>query len=240
MKIHKYLLGAALLAAAGTANAGLYGEVGITSDYDFRGISQSAGDPAFFGELGWEFDFGLYAGVWASSIDFGDCCDEDYEADLYIGFANEIGDSGVEYDIGYVEYTYPGTSPDIDYGEFYGGISIENFSTYLWYSDDVYGLDLGNGWYIEGNLDFDFFWDTTLTAHMGYVWGDAFDGANAIEAGNPTYFDYGLYLTKEIGGLVLKAFWVDTDMSSPWKVGSGPFQNDSRFGAQVSFVFGTD
>ncbi len=72
--------------------------VGVTSNYIWRGISQTDDAAAVSGGLDWSGASGLYAGTWVSNVDFGACCETSYELDLYGGFANEVGDFG--YDVG--------------------------------------------------------------------------------------------------------------------------------------------
>src|SRR5262245_17315095 len=86
MKQVKILSAAALLALAGTANAGVSSTITATNDYDFRGITQSAKDFAIQASLDYAHDSGWYIGAWASTIDWGDSFDSDVEVDLYTGF----------------------------------------------------------------------------------------------------------------------------------------------------------
>ena len=73
------LAAAGLLAATGAA-ADITGNVGLTTDYVFRGISQTDEKPAIQGGLDYAHSSGAYAGVWASNVDFNDgdvlqrCC----------------------------------------------------------------------------------------------------------------------------------------------------------------------
>lgn len=73
----------------------------ITSDYISRGVSNSDGKPAFQAYM--EASYGMaYAGLWGSSVDFGD--DNTAELDLYAGIRPEFGK--VTLDIGYARYLY--------------------------------------------------------------------------------------------------------------------------------------
>ena len=83
--------------AASIAHADISATVTGISDYDFRGVSQTADDPALQGSIDFEGETGLYAGIWASNVDFDDCCGEDYEVDYYVGWT--AGDA-VEWDFG--------------------------------------------------------------------------------------------------------------------------------------------
>ena len=85
--------------------------VALTSDYYFRGISQTNNDGAIQGGFDWSHDSGVYAGVWASNVAFGST---NIEADTYIGYGNEV--SGFGYDLGWIRYNYNDTNyiPDFD------------------------------------------------------------------------------------------------------------------------------
>jgi uncharacterized protein (TIGR02001 family) len=91
-----------------------------TSDYVFRGISQSDNDPAIQGSVGVAYGM-FYAGVWASSIDFAP--DADIEVDYYAGFKPTWGP--VTFDFGVIYYDYPGFTDDADILELKAGVSGE-------------------------------------------------------------------------------------------------------------------
>jgi uncharacterized protein (TIGR02001 family) len=87
------------------------GNVALVTDYRFRGLSQSAGDPAIQGTININHSSGLYAGVWSSSIDFSNFPSLDpvygnQEVDLYAGWTGAVA-SGVTADVGLLYYAYP-------------------------------------------------------------------------------------------------------------------------------------
>src|SRR3954453_1779900 len=82
MRNARVLTALGLLAAAGAANAGGSSTWTATNDYDFRGTTQSAKDPALQASLDYAHDSGWYAGAWASNVDFG-TSDPDLELDVY-------------------------------------------------------------------------------------------------------------------------------------------------------------
>ncbi len=74
-----------------------------TSDYVFRGVTQTDGDPTIQGAI--NVGYGIfYAGIWASGVDFGD--DADIEADYYAGIKPTWGKA--TFDFGVIYYDYPG------------------------------------------------------------------------------------------------------------------------------------
>ena len=94
------------------------GEIGVFSDYRFRGISLSNKDPQVTAELSVSHESGLYAGVWASNVALDDGAD-DIELDLYAGYAADVG--SVSIDVGAVYYLYPDFS-DFNYVELLASI----------------------------------------------------------------------------------------------------------------------
>ena len=86
MRLSQSLGALVLMASASIAHAQLSGTVTAVSDYNLRGITQTADDPALQGSIDWAADSGLYLGAWASNIDFGNSFDADIEVDLYAGF----------------------------------------------------------------------------------------------------------------------------------------------------------
>lgn len=84
--------------------------VGVASDYAFRGVSQTDEKPQIFG--GVDLAVGkFYAGTWASNVDFGD--DTDAEIDLYAGFKPTLGPATL--DLGMAYYAYVNEPSGADY-----------------------------------------------------------------------------------------------------------------------------
>jgi len=128
----KFLVTSILAAATITAQAGVTGNASLTSDYRFRGISQTQGAPAFQGGFDYTTKSGFYIGNWNSSV-----TSEVYlqgsglESDLYAGFKKELGP--VTIDLGAISYFYPeartGAVPErFDTDEIYVGASAGFFS----------------------------------------------------------------------------------------------------------------
>ena len=108
--------------------------VALSSEYIWRGIPQTSGEPAISGGFDISGENGLYFGTWASNVEWGD--DSALELDWYAGYSNEL-ESGITYDIGYLAYTYPGEE-DLDFEEIYLGLSYSYFGlTYSAGQDDA-------------------------------------------------------------------------------------------------------
>lgn len=126
MKLLNLSLVTALLAtlafgAEQKSGVNMSANVAFTSNYVWRGMTQTKDSPAIQGGVDLDYK-GLYAGVWGSNVEFGDEKNS-MEADLYGGYKGEI--SGVGYDVGYIQYVYPNMSEEYNFGEAYVGISKE-------------------------------------------------------------------------------------------------------------------
>ena len=214
--------GLGMLALSGMAHAGISSTITLTNDYDFRGVSQSAEDPA----LQASFDYadeksGWYAGAWASNVDFGD--DTDYELDLYTGFSGKT-DAGLGWDAGFVYYSYD--ESDYNFAEIYTGLSYSFFKGKLSYTND-YGGDATPGnvsaFYLSADAAVPLpVPNLTALAHVGR------------SEGNRSFADYtdysvGVGYTVQKFNLALK--YVDTNLPDP---GSDVFSGEGRFVASVA------
>jgi len=97
--------------------------VALSNDYIWRGMTQTAEEPAISGGFDIAGESGLYFGTWASNVEFGDGAA--LELDWYAGYANEL-ENGLSYDFGYLAYTYPGED-SLDFEEIYLGLGYSYF-----------------------------------------------------------------------------------------------------------------
>ena len=220
----------------GVVQAEISATVTATSDYVFRGITQTAEDPALQGSVDLETDSGFYAGAWASNVDFDDCCDESVEIDGYLGFYNEIGDDW-RYDAGLVYYFYPGTDEDLDYGEIYFGLGWKWLDVYYYYTNDFYASgDAGFYWDATGEFELPV-WELGLKLHYGYTGGPALNGDSSFEVGVESYSDYYVGLTRDFGNFSFELGYWDTDLDGEFEVTRGAGANDGRVVFSVSTTF---
>lgn len=119
-------LAVAIVAASGLsqAQAAVEANIGVTSNYLWRGVTQSMNDPSISGGLDYSHESGFYAGTWVGTIDWG--VGGATENDYYLGYSGESGEFG--YDVGYIYYNYPATGyEDSDFGEIYFNGSYKGF-----------------------------------------------------------------------------------------------------------------
>ncbi len=186
------------------------GTLTLATDYVFRGISQTNENPSVQGSFDYGHACGVYAGVWASNIDFADSI----EIDWYVGFTNAIGE--LTYDLTAFFYSYPGAddnAAEMDYWEFHVGLFYEikmplapTIGVAYDYSPDFFGED-DTAHHYSSSLDLTLPYDFGLGATVGYqdVTGDKT---------SPGGFDYAWWkisLSKELEGFELDLSYWDTN-----------------------------
>ncbi|TAJ94570.1 MAG: hypothetical protein EPO31_10530 [Gammaproteobacteria bacterium] len=201
------------LASAATVSAqesphSFSANVALTTDYMFRGYSQSDEGPAIQGGFDYVHESGVYLGTWASSIDFA----ESSEIDLYGGISGELA-NGLGWDVGGLYYLYPGdgTSPEFDFFEVYGSVSHDfekfNLAAGLNYSPD-YTLETGDGIYVYGDLGVPLPHGFNFAVHVGHQSIED----NAVWGG-PDYLDWKVGVSKAINKFNFDLSYVDTDLN---------------------------
>jgi uncharacterized protein (TIGR02001 family) len=185
----------------------LSGNVGLVSDYQYRGYSLSGSDPAVQGGLTLDGPHGFYFGVWGSAIEeYGVDGDGDgalIEIDLSVGRAFTA--AGWDWDVALLHYGYPDAS-DVDYfeipisasrthGAFTGTLGFEYAPT----QDNLGGEDnkyvyIG-GDYAPGH------WPVSLNAQVGHEDGAFADGK----------LDWQLGAARDVGPVSLTLQYSDSD-----------------------------
>lgn len=233
MRLSQGLAALVLLASASMAHAELSGTLTAVSDYNWRGITQTAGDPALQGSIDWASEGGWYAGAWASNVDFGDCCDEDIEVDLYTGFG---GGEDITWDVGIIYYWYPGAD-DLDFPEIYASLGWEWLTGKISYSND-FGNSDESAFYYEVNGAWELPANFGANAHFGYSDGDAIDLFY-----DDSYFDWSVGVTYMLGNFELGLKYADgSDLEildgTPGDVGSS--ESQLIFSVATSFPWGSE
>lgn len=219
----------ALLALSGAASAedrqfGWSVNVGGTSDYIFRGVSQTDGDPAF--QAGVDFTYGiLYAGIWGSNTDDA-FTNSSAEIDFYAGVKPVLGP--VTFDFGILYYYYPGDDFDVaDYVEGKAGASISpvknlSLAANLYYTDEG-TFNTGKIFTYEGNAAYTLpsvgIFTPTVSGLLGH---SEYDDFSALSY---TYWNAGISLAVEKFTFDFRYWDTDIDIISV----SGENLSDERF-----------
>jgi uncharacterized protein (TIGR02001 family) len=186
-----------------------------STDYLYRGQSQTGNDPAVSGTINYTYSgsglFDVYLGTWASSIDFGG----NVEMDWYGGLTGSLGETGIGWDVGFLYYSYPG-GDDLDFIEGHVGLSYTfgnmpgtpTLGVKAHFSPD-WQLDTGDAGYFEGNLSFALPYEFGLSLHVGHQEID--DNA---AWGSPDWTEWNVYLSRVLYGPISASVgYHDTDLS---------------------------
>lgn len=113
------------------AESSLTGNIGVTTNYMWRGITKSDDRAAVSSGLDYAHTSGWYIGGWTSSLDGSDS-EGNYELNLYTGYSFNAGP--VDFDFGFIDYRFPVGPAPADFGEVYIKASIKNFGVGAYYT----------------------------------------------------------------------------------------------------------
>ncbi len=208
--MRKQLISMALLALMPLAaqaqeddGSGFNWNAAATSEYMFRGISQTDDHPAIQAGAGYSFSNGFYVGGWASNVDFGESTDA--EIDTFVGWNGDLNEN-LNLDVQLVRYNYVGEPDGVDYAynELIGKVSFaENYSATLGYTNDFLNSDtdsfygaVGGSWAV-GN-------EVNLTAGLGYT---------TVQGTEDGYLDYSVGVNRDFGPVNIGLGYIGTDSS---------------------------
>lgn len=220
--------------------------IGVVSDYRYRGISQTRLKPAVQGGVDFAGPGGFYLGAWASTIKWIKDAEGDagFELDLYGGFKGELT-KDMTYDVGVLAYVYPnaGTNKwdaiykNPDTTEVYGALTFGPVTGKLSYAiTNLFGnYDFGGrkdskgSWYLDLSSSFDLGGGLMLAPRVGYQ--------KVQNIANASYTDYSLTLSKDFSGLVPSLALVGTNAEKSFYV-PGAAANSSKFLGKSALVLG--
>ncbi|MCG5530303.1 TorF family putative porin [Halorhodospira halochloris] len=164
-------LGLSQSASAGEelgAGLTLSSNVAITSNYVFRGATESDEEPSVQGGFDFAHESGAYLGTWAASVaGYGG---GEVELDYFAGYGFDVTDT-IWADVGIYYYGYPDADGDPDTIELYAGLGtafgdIEG-DFYIHFSDDYF--DENESVYLETNWTMPIAHGFYGMAHLGYL-----------------------------------------------------------------------
>lgn len=227
MKLSKlsFAVIAASCVMAGAAQAAVKtsGSVAFTTDYKFRGISQTNTNAAVQGSMTLNHDSGAYFTAWGSSI-ADTTGSSGLELDTLLGYAGSKGD--ISYDVGVMRYNYPGRdggqatavgSKRTSYNEAYASASMMGAKLGIALSDDYFN-DSGRFTYTYADYATEVMSGFGVVAHVGYnKFGSAAGMTKALGAAasmnEDSYLDYKAGVTKSLEGIGLELAYIGTDIN---------------------------
>ena len=213
--------------------------IGATTDYRFRGISQSSFKPAVQGGADFSHKSGAYVGVWGSNVnwvkDFAGATDGSLEVDLYGGYKGELA-TDLSFDVGLIGYIYPSNNAATNantteiYAALTYGVVTAKYSRSV--TNFVANPNSSGSQYLELAATFDLGNGFSVTPHIGRQMIP-----NQTTSGD--YTDYSLTLGKDFGnGISASVSAVGTDAKDDfYKVGSVANLGKSGLFAGLKYSF---
>ncbi len=247
----KSLFAAAALVALTSLPAVSYaqfsGNVSLTTDYRYRGITQTRFKPAVQGGVDYGLPGGFYIGAWGSTIKWIKDFDVSggVEVDLYGGYKGEI-QKDLGFDVGLLQYAYVGNK----LADAFGGGVYKNANTTEIYGALTYGPVTGKLSYALTNLfgNYNFAEDKSSKGSYYFDLSGTFDLGSGfsvvphigyqkvVKIDNASYTDYSVTVTKDLGnGFSVSGALVGTDADKNFYV-PGPAANSTKFLGKTSGV----
>lgn len=236
----------------------LTGNVGIFSQYIFRGNTQTNTGPALQGGADYSHSSGLYAGTWLSNISWltdspaaTGYSSSSLEWDIYGGYKGTIGKSDFGYDVGVLFYVYPGSFNTAtarkpagigkaDTQELYGALSWKWITAKYSYSigNKTFGLEDSRGtWYLDLSATYPLTEQLSLVAHYGkqkFVGTNTGQGVSNDSLGS--FEDYKLGLSYALPkDFTVGGYYTGTTMNATQK-GFYTNTSDSRWTGKDTFT----
>jgi len=248
-------LAGALMTAGVTsqiASAGVIANAAATSNYVWRGVTQTANGAAISGGVDYNAPFGIYVGTWVSNTAFGS-----QELDIYAGWAKDFGPVGI--DVGAISYSYPqfhgvdnpatnNDEADTNWLEAYAGVGATvgpvDISGKLNFTQNVFGTK-ESAMYLEAAAEMALpgVKGATIGAHVGtYIFdvdaSDAakvgFNAARETSSGYDDYVDMNISLSYEEWSFVISDTTLEN--SARIKASDTNFNLDDRIKLYVTYA----
>lgn len=205
------------------------GQLTLSTDYRFRGVSKTSNNPAIQGALSFNHESGAYASIWGSNIEASSTA----EMDAVLGYATRLSvlpSLKTTLDVGYIRYIYAGSgnsapaSNQPDFNELFAKLGFtgavlanDQLITGVNYSNN-YNNHSDDFWYVSANYSVPI--KTTgygIVAGLGY---NLFSSASMLNRGiayqgnDEAYFDYKLGTTFGVQGLTTELAWVGNSLKA--------------------------
>lgn len=200
--------------------------VGLASEYSYRGISQSDNSPALSAGADYSHSSGVYLGTWVSTITWLEDTkvydSSAVEVDIYGGYKMElVKDLGI--DVGFLRYQYPGTlatgavSPNTT--EVYGALNYKMINLkYSRSTTNLFGYaDTKGSGYLEVNANIDIAEGTQLNLHFG--------STKVKDLSAADYTDVKIGVTKDFGIVSGALAYVSTSGNATDGAKGGPLED---------------
>lgn len=184
----------------------LSGNMTLTSNYVFRGISQTRNLPAVQGSLTYQLPVGVYANVWGSNVKFLDT-DATVELDSIAGWRGDFWED-YSLDVNFARYNYPGAT-ELSYNELNSVFNYKILQLGYSYSGDAFATHGVGRYYLIG-LNYDIPPEYIYCIENVSVHATTGHFTLPRAAGN-SYNDYSAWISKGFKNYLLTLQWTGTN-----------------------------
>lgn len=200
----------------------------LTSEYIYRGLGMSAGDPAIQLGVDYEHDSGFFLGAWATTIELNSSTGQrDVELDYYAGYLYS-SQAPLTASLTVLRYTYPGQSAvrSYDYNEVLVGATWrERYSVEIGYTSDLYGFGrIARHWELRSEWPVANAW--VISAALG--------GNDMSDAGASRFLHWDIGVSARYSRLTFDVRWYDSEQAEGF---ASTYSADSRFVLSISAAF---
>lgn len=201
------VLGVVLQSALGIDTSA---NVTLSSDYSFRGVSQTGLLPAVQGGFDVSLDNGFSIGTWASNVNFNS--ETSMELDLYASWESDTIAGLFSLNASVIRFEYPSEGDLLDYMEYSISANVWNASIGLNFSNEYFGANgpafiypfIGASWEFEDQFSF--------AAQIGW---SSVDAEDFFAPGEDSYVDVSLSITVPIADLDVSGTLVGSTLDDP-------------------------
>jgi uncharacterized protein (TIGR02001 family) len=188
----------------GEVQAQISGSASMVSDYVFRGVSLSDGDPEPQIHLGYDHPSGWYAGAFASRVKLHDHGDE--QLITYAGYTRQL-QSGLSWEAGATNSAFLQTAR-YNYAEIFAGLASDNLSGKIYYSPNYYGENVRTA-YAEINGTYEVRSHVHLLGHVGFL--RVLSSTGGLAPPLTRRFDTRFGVSAGIGDWTCQLAWIATE-----------------------------
>ena len=184
----------------------LSGVATLTSEYIYRGLTMSDGNPAAQLGIDYEHDTGLFAGAWASTVDLRSALGKrDLELVYYAGYHYQ-SQAQLTATVTLLRYTYPSQTGahGYNYNEVLVSLGfLEHYSIELGYTNSLYGLNrVARHWELRSE------WPVA----SAWVIGAGLGANDMSDAGVSRYLYWDIGASARFSRLTVDLRWFDNEL----------------------------
>ena len=185
--------------------------IGLFSNYMWRGVSQTRNGAAVQGGVDITHSSGFYAGTWLSNVNFKLAPKAHSEQDIYVGYGFAVGDFA--FDFKRTQYIYDNANA-LDFGETHAQVSyaagdLGTFAVGADYSSDTPIANSDSALHYYGSYTYSLPMEIGLTATLGRY---DFKDAGWVGGTDSQYSYYNIGVAKEFYGINVGLAYTDTNI----------------------------